>query len=62
MWDDPIVEEVRKVRDAHAAKLGYDLRAIYEDFKERERRSNRPVVYLPAKRTALVTPAGSDES
>ena len=33
MWEDPIVEEVRKARDAHAAKFNYDLQAIYRDLK-----------------------------
>ena len=27
MWEDEIVEEVRKVRDKYAAKFNYDLRA-----------------------------------
>ena len=27
-WKDPIVEEVRKVREEHAAKFNYDLVAI----------------------------------
>ena len=26
MWDNPIVEEVRKARDAHAAKFNYNCR------------------------------------
>ena len=50
MWKDPIVEEVRRVRDAHAARFNYDLRAIYEDFKAKERALNLKVVYLPPKR------------
>ncbi len=33
---DPIVEEVRKHRDARAARFGYDIRAIFEDAKKRE--------------------------
>ncbi len=47
---DPIVEEVRKVREAHAAEFNYDLRAIYRDLKEKERRSNWKMVSLPPKR------------
>ncbi len=39
MFDDPIVEEVRKVRDEHARKFNYDLGRICEDFrKHREER------------------------
>jgi hypothetical protein len=36
MLNDEIVNEVRAVREAHAAKFNYDLRAIYEDFKKSE--------------------------
>jgi hypothetical protein len=38
---DPIVDEIRKVREAHAAKFNYDPRAIYNDFKEQERHDGR---------------------
>lgn len=36
---DPIVDEVRRARDAHAARFGYDLDAIFRDIKEQERAS-----------------------
>ncbi len=36
MLNDEIVDEVRAIRDAHAAKFGYDLRAIYADLKNSE--------------------------
>ncbi|MFN0053028.1 MAG: hypothetical protein ACKV0T_12655 [Planctomycetales bacterium] len=36
---DPIVDEVRRVRDAHAARFNYDLDAIFQDIKEREKKS-----------------------
>ncbi len=37
--NDPIVDEVRRVRDAHAARFNYDLDAIFQDIKERESKS-----------------------
>ena len=43
-WSDPIVEEVRRARDAYAARFDYDLRAIYRDLKEKEKRSSRKVI------------------
>jgi hypothetical protein len=43
-WSDPIVDEVRRVREAYAARFNYDLRAIYRDLKEQEKRSGREVV------------------
>jgi hypothetical protein len=42
--NDPIVDEVRRVRDAHAARFNYDLNAIFQDIKERENNSGLPFV------------------
>ncbi len=36
MKPDPIVEEIRKLRDSHAAKFAYDLAAICKDLRKRE--------------------------
>src|SRR4029078_10480331 len=36
--NDPIVEEVRRVRDAHAARFNYDLDAIFQDIKQQEKK------------------------
>jgi len=58
-WKDPIVEEVRKSRDAYAKRFNYDLDAIYRDLKEKERRSGRVVVPCPAKKTEVT---GSDSA
>ena len=50
MWEDPIVEEVRKVRQEHAARFNFDLERIYRDLKERERQSGHHYVTLAPKR------------
>ncbi|MCG6534647.1 MAG: hypothetical protein L7F78_08170 [Syntrophales bacterium LBB04] len=50
MWKDPIVEEVRKIRDAHAAQYDYDLKAIYQAVKQEEALGGRTFVKLPPKR------------
>ena len=34
----------RRVRDAYAARFNYDLRAIFRDLKEQEKRSGRTLV------------------
>ena len=47
---DPIVEEVRRARDAHAKQFNYDLDAICEDLRKREKASGQPTVSLPPKR------------
>jgi hypothetical protein len=45
---DPIVEEVRAAREAHAAKFGYDLQAILEDARRHQRLSGHRVIDLSA--------------
>jgi len=36
MLNDEMIDEVRAIRDAHAAQFAYDLRAIYADLKKSE--------------------------
>jgi hypothetical protein len=49
MKPDPIVEEVRKVRQSHSAKFKHDLSAICADLKKKEKDSGHPVVSRPPK-------------
>ncbi len=44
--DDEIVEEVRRIRDEHAAAHEYDLVRIVADLREQERASDAAVVTL----------------
>ena len=44
MRKDAIIEEVRRSRDQRAAKFDYNIRAIAEDARQRERQGNRKVV------------------
>jgi hypothetical protein len=46
---DEIVEEVRKVRDRHAAKFNYDISAICADIRQKQAESGRKVVVLKTK-------------
>jgi hypothetical protein len=36
MKNDPIVEEVRQIREAYAAQFNYDLLALFQDLKQQE--------------------------
>lgn len=47
---DPIVEEVRAARLAHAQSLNHDLAAICADLKRIERECGHPVVSLAPRR------------
>ncbi len=49
--NDPIVEEVRQIRDAHAARFHYDLDAIFQDIKEREKKCGHKFVAGIARQT-----------
>lgn len=47
---DPIVDEVRRVREAHAASFNYELDAIFQDIKEQEESSGLKFVSFPPRR------------
>ncbi len=52
---DPIVEEVRRIRDEYARQMNYDLHAMCEDLRRKEKLSGYKVVSLP-KRPARFIP------
>ena len=52
---DPIVEEIRRIRDAQAAKYNYDVQAIFAAARKRQRRSGRKVVSLVPKKKQKLT-------
>jgi len=49
MWEDEIVEEVRKYRDEHASKFGYDINRIFQDLKEKEKKNTNKKITLKPK-------------
>ena len=48
-WQDPIVEEVRAIREAYAARFQYDLQAIYRDLKAQECQYGWQTVSFPPR-------------
>lgn len=51
MAKDPIVDEVRRVREEQAAKYAFDVKSILAAAKKRQRRSGHKVVsFVPKKR------------
>ena len=55
MLNDEIVDEVRTVRETHAAKFGYNLRAIYDDLKKSE------AEHIAAGHPFITPPAATSE-
>ena len=43
-WKDPIVEEVREIRDRIAARFDYDVKAIGRYYQKKQRESKRKTV------------------
>ncbi|HJT32991.1 MAG TPA: hypothetical protein VJ783_13200 [Pirellulales bacterium] len=52
--NDPIVDEVRRIKDELAARFNYDLKAIYNHLKQREKereaKTGRKFVSYPPRR------------
>ena len=54
MWNDEIVEEVRKHREAYAAKFNFDLKAMYEDLKKAEKKSRHKKISFKPKQPVKI--------
>ena len=50
---DPIIAELRAVRQAYAARFDYDVEAMFRDIRARQEASGREYVRLPALRQVL---------
>ena len=48
---DPIMAELRAIRQAYAARFDYDVEAMFKDIRARQEASGRDYVRLPARRT-----------
>ncbi len=46
---DPIVEEVRRVRDEYARQFNYNLDAICDDLRKKQNQEGRKVVSFPPR-------------
>ena len=60
MSEDPIVQEVRRIRQEHAARFDYDLQAIFEDLKRTEEARDQqesPLLSPPEPGEIAPTPA-----
>ena len=50
MNSDPVVAEIRKVREFRAARFGFDIRKIVKDVQERDASGDREVVRRQPRR------------
>jgi hypothetical protein len=59
-WHDPVVEEVRRIRDQQAAELEYDLKAIFERARRRQKQSKRKMVSFATAATSHGQPISTE--
>ncbi len=57
MFEDPIVEELHRIRREHAARFDNDISRIVEDIQRMERESGRTHVNFPPRRRPKQPPA-----
>jgi hypothetical protein len=55
MWNDPIVEETRKIRDEIAERFNYDVEALGRYYQSQQIKEQRVFVTRPAKKESLQT-------
>ena len=58
MVPDPIVEEIKRIREEYAARFNYDLEAIVRDVQRRQEDGNYQVVSRPPRRIKDAVAAG----
>ena len=64
MWKDPIVEETRSRREELARRFSYDIKAIGEELRRRQKASGQKPLTRPPKRvkaTAAQQDASADD-
>jgi hypothetical protein len=54
MWQDPIVEEIHKIREALAAKFQYDVQELGKFFQAQQAAEHREVVTRAPRRAPEV--------
>jgi hypothetical protein len=50
MKSDPIVAEIRAIREHRAARFNFEIRAVAKDAQDRDTYGDREVVRLPPRR------------
>lgn len=61
MRDDPIVDEIRRIRQEHTDQFNGDLHAICQDLRRRERESGRQYVTFPPRRPKVLASSQSKD-
>jgi len=46
---DPIVDDIRRIREQYAKQFGYDLQAMAADLRKKEERHREKLVSYPSR-------------
>lgn len=49
MKNDPIIDELHRIRYAYAAQFNFDLDALFADLKQKEKNSGRRYLVQPPR-------------
>ncbi|MDJ0843574.1 hypothetical protein [Crocosphaera sp.] len=47
MWEDEVLEEIHKIREEHAKAFNYDLKAMCEDLRKKQKQTERKIIKKP---------------
>ena len=50
---DPVIAEVRAIRDEYAARFDYDIGKMFRDLRDRQNASGGKYVCYPARRPSI---------
>jgi len=56
VWKDPVVDEVRSIRDAYAKQFNYDLDAMARDLRAKEGQSGRQLIGPSPRKAEVLIP------
>jgi cell wall assembly regulator SMI1 len=59
MYQDPIVEEIYRIREEYSRSFNHDLKALFADLQKQQAESGREVVNLSRPRR-ITTPENPD--
>jgi len=63
MWEDPIVAEVRKVREQLAAQFAFDAKLMFDDIRKRQAElGNRLISRQRSGKAAVTSPPNAIDS
>ena len=54
MYSDPVVAEIRAIREEFAARFSYDLNAIFKYAQQRDAEGDRKIIRLPPRPPTII--------